>query len=47
VLPWLNQTGLNGVALELSGKTDTIPTAFQAMRPGDAAAKVTTPIARL
>jgi len=47
VLPWLNQTGLNGVALELSGKPHTIPATFQSMRPGDAAAKVTTPIARL
>jgi hypothetical protein len=46
-LPWKDQAGLNGVPLELSGKTDTIPTTFQAMRPGDAAAKVTTPIARL
>jgi hypothetical protein len=40
VLPWLNQAGLNGVALELSGKTDTIATTLQAMRPEGTAAKV-------
>jgi hypothetical protein len=43
----MDQAGLNRVPLELSGETDTIPTTFQAMRPADAAAKVTTPIARL
>jgi hypothetical protein len=47
VLPWVDQAGLNGVALELSGKTDTISTTGQAMRSADAAAKVTPPIARL
>jgi hypothetical protein len=46
-LPWIDQAGLNSVPLELSGKTDAIPTTFQAMRPADAAAKITTPIARL
>jgi hypothetical protein len=29
----LNQAGLDGVALEVSGKTDTISTTRQAMRP--------------
>jgi len=43
----MDQAGLNRVPLELSGETDTIPTTFQAMRPADAAAKVTTLIARL
>jgi hypothetical protein len=43
----MDQAGLNGVPLELSGKTDPIPTTFQAMRPLDAAAKLRTPIARL
>jgi hypothetical protein len=47
VLPWIDQAGLNGVALELSRKADTIATTRQAMRAGDAAAKVTPPIARL
>jgi hypothetical protein len=47
VLPCLNQARLDGVALELSGKTDTISTPRQAMRPADAAAKVTPLVARL
>jgi hypothetical protein len=47
VLPWFDQTGLNGITLELPGKTDTIATTGQEMRPADAAAKVTPPIARL
>jgi hypothetical protein len=47
VLPWLHQTGLNGIPLELSGKADAIATTGQLMRPADTAAEVTTPIARL
>ena len=47
MLPWIDQARLDGVALELAGKTDTISTAGQQMRPADAAAKVTPPVARL
>src|SRR5262249_6129523 len=47
VLPRLNQAGLNGVALELSGKTDTISATGKAVGAPDAAAEVTTPIASL
>jgi hypothetical protein len=47
VRPWIDQASLNGVPLEVSGKTDTIATTLKEMGATDAPAKVTAPIARL